>query len=70
MMQGQNVRNELRDEKNNVVYIVMAYRALTRSEMMRSSQELLSKLPQRQRSPKNKTFTIMTTFGIRGKSAF
>jgi hypothetical protein len=55
-MQGPNVRNELRDEKNNVAYIGMAYRILTSAEMRREVRSMLSQLPKGKRNPKNKTF--------------
>ena len=62
-MQIPDVRNTIRDEDNNVTYHVMAYRDLTREEMIVSVRHFLAQPKNRRRKTplKNKVVTILTS---------
>ena len=64
-MQMPHVRNTIRDEDNNVTYHVMAYRDLTREEMIVSVRYFLTQPKNRRRKTplKNKVVTILTSHG-------
>ncbi len=64
-MKMPDVCNELRDPARKVVYRVMAYRTLTRQEMLTAVAMHLGQ--NKGRPPKkNSTITIVTLFGVDG----
>lgn len=62
-MEMPTVRNVVKDEQRKITYIFMAYRAMTREEMLMG----VSVLWQQRKKPKNgTTLTVMTTHGATG----
>lgn len=60
-MEGPHIPHPIRDAERNVTYVVMAYRELTRTEvvqMVRMHQARTKKKP-----AKNSTVTILTVLG-------
>ncbi len=64
-MQGPDVRSTLRDDANNMTYHVVAYRALSREELLRCVRHYYAQLSVRRRkSPlRNKVIEIHTIIG-------
>jgi hypothetical protein len=61
-VQAPNVSNELRDPSNKVTYRVMAYRALSRQELL---QSVGAYLRQSKRPKPGTMVTILTIIGCR-----
>lgn len=64
-MQQPNVKSSIRDDENNVTYHVMAYRTLSREELVQCVRMYLSQPAIRRRKTpvKNKEITIITVIG-------
>ncbi len=64
-MQMPNVTSTIRDAENNVTYQVIAYRALSYGEMVRSVRMLYAqpKFRRRKKPLQNQTIKIITTLG-------
>jgi hypothetical protein len=62
-MEMPTVRNVARDEQRNITYIFMAYRAMTREEMLMGVGALWQ---QRKKPKKGMTLTVMTAHGATG----
>jgi hypothetical protein len=64
-MQLPDVRNTIKDERNNVTYHVMAYRQLAQAEMVQSVRlfHAQPKIRRRKTPLKNKVITILTVHG-------
>jgi len=64
-MQMPNVRRSLKDEANNVTYHVLAYRQLSRMEVLQSIAQYKqqSAVRRRKRPLKNGSVTIVTIHG-------
>ena len=65
MMPMPDLRRTIRDEKNNVTDHVMAYRPLTRGELIQSVRMLHAQptIRRRKKPLKNEVFTILTVQG-------
>ena len=64
-MKGPQIRNTVRDKKNNVTYHIMADRALSREEMLVAVGQYHAQPGVRRRKMplRNKVITILTLFG-------
>ena len=64
-MDGPSIRNTLRIPKHNMTYHVMAYRTLTRKELLESVAQFLAqpKIRRRKTPLRNQTITILTVHG-------
>ena len=60
-MKGPHIPHEVRDSKRKVKYIVMAYRQLTRDEMLEAVGAYLSQAKKKP-APRT-TVTILTLYG-------
>lgn len=65
MLEAPNVRNTIRDEEYNVTYHIMAYRQLSREEMIVTVRDYLSqpRIRRRKTRERNKTIVIVTIHG-------
>lgn len=63
-MEMPNIPHRMRDAERNVEYVVMAYRKLTRQEVVAAIHAYLAQ--QRRKPAKNKRVTILTTLGATG----
>ena len=61
-----NVRNTVADEENNVTYHIMAFRQMSREEMVGTVRQYLSQpgMTRRKNPEKNKIITITTSYGL------
>ena len=68
IMEQPNVRSSIRDEENNVTYHVMAYRELTRAELVGAVRMYRSqpRFRRRKTPEKNKIITIISVIGCQG----
>lgn len=64
-MQPPDVRTSIKDEENNVTYHVLAYRKLSRAELVQSVRAYHAQPKQRRRKKplKNAQITIITIHG-------
>jgi hypothetical protein len=64
-MQMPNVETSIKDERRNVTYRVLAYRPLTRAELVLSVRQFHAQLKIRRRGTPltNQTITIVTVYG-------
>lgn len=64
-MQMPDVRTSIKDEKNNVVYHVLAYRKLSRAELVQSvrAYHAQPKVRRRKKPLRNTEITIITIHG-------
>ncbi len=60
-----NICNTLRDDANNMTYQVMAYRTLSREEVLLSVRHFLSqpRVRRREKPLQNQTIKILTIYG-------
>lgn len=66
-MKAPNVQNTYRDDENNMTYHVLAYRKLTRDELLFYVSQYLSqpKIRRRKTPERDKTISISTSVGAR-----
>jgi hypothetical protein len=64
-MQMPNVRSSIRDAENNVTYHVLAYRRLSKQELIRSvaRYQVQPSVRRRKKPLKNQEITIITIHG-------
>lgn len=64
-MQSPNVRTSMRDEANRFTYHVLAYRQLSRSEMLHAiaMYRLQPSIRKKKRAPQNGAVTILSLYG-------
>jgi hypothetical protein len=62
-----NVRNTAVDEESNVTYHIMAFRQMSREEVVGTIRQYLSQpsLRKRKKPERNKVITITTSYGLR-----
>lgn len=67
-MEQPNVRSTIRDEEHNMTYHVMAYRPLTREELIQSVRVYHSqpRFRRRKTPERNKVITIISVIGHDG----
>jgi len=58
-----NVRNELRDAEDDITYVVMAYRRLTRGELVMTVRAFHSNRRSKKKLKKGITVTILSLIG-------
>jgi len=67
-MQEPNIRSSIRDEEHNMTYHVMAYRKLSREELVWQVRSYHSqpRFRRRKTPERNKVITILTIIGFDG----